>query len=76
MSLIRLSQAHAKLLWNQQVRGGDVVVAVDILKASNDYTLPAHLGSTCSTLMPEASAMLQREIQLIGDIERVLGPSW
>lgn len=76
VSLIRLSQAHAKLLWNQQVRGGDVVVAVDILKASNDFTLPAHLGSTCSTSMPDASAMLQSEIQLIGDIERVLGPSW
>ena len=73
-SLIRLSQAHAKLLWTKEVCARDVVVAVGIVKASKDGTLSANFGSTWAH--HKASESLQSEIHLIRDIERVLGPSW
>ena len=75
-SLVRLSQAHAKLVWRFETVCQDVAVAVH-------FSEMAKLGSQQDTTSSDffaiptlKEAMKCREIQLVQQIREKLGPMW
>jgi len=74
--LVRLSQAHAKLVWRFETVCQDVAVAVH-------FSEMAKLGSKQDTTSSDffaiptlKEAMKCREIQLVQQIREKLGPMW
>lgn len=74
-SLIRLTQAHARLMWRTQANRSDVVVAVDLIEASTHTIMDGGKGSKRTFSDPD-SALQQREMQLIRRITADIGAGW
>jgi DNA helicase MCM9 len=80
-SLIRLTQAHARLMWRAAAFRGDVIVAVGLVEASFGGRMGALQNSppweqNISFADDPDGDALQRELQLMERITAELGPKW
>lgn len=71
-SLIRLAQAHARLMWRTEAIRRDVLVAVELVEASSGVLRDRNAKENDD---PE-SLLQQRELQLIRRITAELGTAW
>lgn len=71
-SLIRLAQAHARLMWRTEASRRDVVVAVDLVEATSGVLRDRSAKENDD---PE-SLLQQRELQLMRRITAELGTAW
>eukprot|EP00227_Mantoniella_beaufortii_P020150 CAMPEP_0197578148 /NCGR_PEP_ID=MMETSP1326-20131121/2493_1 /TAXON_ID=1155430 /ORGANISM="Genus nov. species nov., Strain RCC2288" /LENGTH=798 /DNA_ID=CAMNT_0043141311 /DNA_START=258 /DNA_END=2651 /DNA_ORIENTATION=+ len=79
-SMIRMTQAHARLMWRAETSRADVVVAVGLVEASlggifGASEMPPLEKNTSLINDPDGDAK-QRELRLIERITTELGPKW
>ena len=75
-SLVRISQAHAKLVWRNETACQDVVVAVYLSEVPCFGSQEDKNSTVMVGIQTLKDAIKHKEIQLVQQIRATLGPMW